>query len=308
MAIDPTRFSRVSIGWRDSARSLADLDAADTGNVFSITGGAVLEKGDLTLSGSGSDISVAGTLWLGGAATLHSTATVSGQLTASNGFLAASGATCASTLSVGGAATLDSAARLNSTLTVSGQVTASNGLLASSGATFNSTASVGGAITAHSTASVLGQLTVTGGVLSASGLTALSTLSAGGAATLHSTLSVLGEATLSGGFKFSGSATSLNAYSTATAAVSLGAINPHESSSVVTAGLSGLTRGDTLILTLDPIYPIVAANRDIAWHCSSSSTAGEAHIWGINSTLTAVTPTANTVVRLTRFGHSGGYL
>lgn len=93
------------------------------------------------------------------------------------------------------------------------------------------------------------------------------------------------------------------AFSTGTAAVSLGAINPLESSSVVTVGLSNATRGDSIWLTLDSIYQDVAANRDVSWHCSSSSTVGEVNVWGINSTLTAVTPTANTVIRLTRINH-----
>lgn len=45
MAIDPTRFSRVSIGFVDSVRSIADLDPADTGAAFSVTGGFVAGGG-----------------------------------------------------------------------------------------------------------------------------------------------------------------------------------------------------------------------------------------------------------------------
>jgi len=126
-----------------------------------------------------------------------------------------------------------------------------------------------------------------------------------GAATVSSTLSVGGNLTATAG-AFIGNAAAINeivAVSSATAAVSLGAIAPLESSSVVTVALSGATRGDTLILTVDAIYPIAAANRDVTWMCSSSSTAGEVHVWGVNSTLTSVTPTASTVIRLTRINH-----
>ena len=120
-----------------------------------------------------------------------------------------------------------------------------------------------------------------------------------------SNLSLEGNLTATGG-AFIGDASAVNelvAVSSGTAAVSLGAITPLESSSVVTVGLSNATRGDTLFLTLDSIYQDVAANRDVSWYCSSSSTAGEVNVWGINSTLTAVTPTANTVVRITRINH-----
>lgn len=154
------------------------------------------------------------------------------------------------------------AATFQSTVTVRGQTTA-NSLLAQSGATFNSTVSIGGAVTQLSTVTTLGQTTATGGV------------AIGGGANVV-------------------------ALSTATAAVSLGAIAPLESSSVQTVALSGATRGDAIFITLDSIYPNAAANRDVTWMASSSSTAGEVHVWGVNSTLTSVTPTANTVIRLTR--------
>lgn len=126
-----------------------------------------------------------------------------------------------------------------------------------------------------------------------------------GPAALNSSLSVAGDATFTGGL-FVGNAAAINevvAISSVTRAVSLGAINPLDASSVVTVAVSNATRGDTLILTVDSLYPVVAANRDIHWMCSSSSTAGEVHIWGVNSTLTAVTPTASTVVRITRINH-----
>lgn len=222
-AVAPTRYSRVSIGWRDSAKSLVDYDPADTGPVFSVTGDVVF-TGAQTQSG----------------AQVYS-----------------------STLSVGGATTL------SSTLTVGGALTQTGA------ATFASTASIGGALTQT------------------------------GAAAFRSTVTALGDVTATGGL-FVGSAAAINelvAISSATAAISLGAIAPLESSSVQTVALSGVTRGDTIILTVDSIYPNAAANRDVHWMASSSSTVGEAHVWGVNSTLTSVTPTAATVVRLVRINH-----
>src|SRR5688572_29111667 len=38
MALDPTRFSRVSVGYVDSVRTVGAADAADTGNVLSVNG------------------------------------------------------------------------------------------------------------------------------------------------------------------------------------------------------------------------------------------------------------------------------
>lgn len=192
-AVAPTRFSRVSIGWRDSNKSLVDYDASDTGAVFSVTGPLAL-TGALTQTGA---------------------------------------ATFSSTVSIGGALTQDAAATFLSTATFGGDVTASTGLKIGNAAAVNE----------------------------------------------------------------------IVAFSSTTAAVSLGAIAPHESSSVKTIGVSGATRGDTLILTLDSIYPNAAGNTDVAWFCSSSSTVGEVHVWGINSTLTSVTPTASTVVRISRINH-----
>jgi hypothetical protein len=175
MAIDPTRVSRLSVGFVDSKRSLVDVDPGDTGAVFSVTGPTAF----------------AGTQTITGAETITST------------------------LSVGGAAT------------------------------FTTSVAVGGG-------------------------------------------------------------TALQVISTGTAAVSLGAIAPLESSSVQTIAVSGLSRGDFLAITVDSIYPNVAANRDISWMCSSSSTAGEGHVWGVNSTLTSVTPTASTFIRWVRI-KAGNY-
>ena len=116
------------------------------------------------------------------------------------------------------------------------------------------------------------------------------------------TAAIFSMTTLSGGISVGGG-DKISLISSKTAAISLGAIAPLESSSVVTvAGPSGTSRGDALFITVDSIYPVVAANRDVHWMCSSSSTAGEVHVWGVNSTLTSVTPTASTVVRITRIG------
>ena len=188
MPIAPTRFSRVSIGWVSSTQSIEDKFVGDTGENFSVVGGATFTRSTVSMGGN---------------------ATVSGTLR------------------------------------------------------------VTGAITAVSTATFGDNVTATGGLL------------VGNAAAINE----------------------LVAISSATAAVSLGAIAGNESSSVQTVALSGATRGDSIFITLDPIYALVAANRDVAWFASSSSTAGEVHVWGINSTITSVTPTASTVIRLTRINH-----
>lgn len=240
MAVEPTRFSRVSVGWRSSTQSLIDVDAGDSGVAFSVIGGMDLVKSALSVSG---------------AATFQSTVSTRGTLTAGT-FLAQSAATFNSTLSADGAATFQS------TLTTRGTATFGT-MLAQSAATFNSTVSANGAATFQSTVSARGQVNADSGVQIGGGILA-------------------------------------QIISTATAAVSLGAISPHDSSSVQTVGLSGLSRGDALFLSLDAPVPLAAADRDITWMCSSSSTVGEAHIWGINSTITSVTPTASTFVRLTR--------
>lgn len=196
MAIEPTRYSRVSVGWVSSTRSIRDADAGDSGRDFSCINGA-----------STGSFAVTGTL--------------------------------------------------------------SSGAFAATTGTFTST------------------------------------LSANGAATLQSTLTVRGDATFSGGM-FVGSAAAVNevvAISSATAAISFGAVAANDSSSVITVALSGATRGDTILITPDSIFPVVAANRDVSFFASSSSTAGEVHVWAINSTITAVTPTASSVFRLTRINH-----
>lgn len=51
MAISPTRFSRLSIGWYSSDETLADHDAADTGPVASIDGPFSLGEGGTSLDG-----------------------------------------------------------------------------------------------------------------------------------------------------------------------------------------------------------------------------------------------------------------
>jgi hypothetical protein len=75
MAIAPTRFSRVSVGWVTSTLSLADQDAADTGANFSANGPAVFDDA-VTITG---------------AATLSSTLTVAGQVTATSGIAVGGG-------------------------------------------------------------------------------------------------------------------------------------------------------------------------------------------------------------------------
>lgn len=232
MPVKPTLHSRMSVGFWNSGKTLADMDPADTGAVFSVHGpsafvGAQTFSGDLTLSGSGSDLSVGGAAWVGGTLTQIGAATFSAAVAGT------------STASFNGAATFQS------TVTVRGAAT------------------VDGAILGNSTASIAGQVTATGG------------LAVGGG-------------------------NAIGVISTGTAAVSYGAINPLESSSVVTFAVSGLSRGDAIFITPDSLYPNVAANRDVSYFVSSSSTAGEAHTWAVNSTLTAVTPTASTFFRWVR--------
>lgn len=89
MAIQPTRYSRVSIGFLDSVRSIADVDPADTGAVFSATGpwamtGALTQTGAATFS---STVSIGGALTQDAAATFLSTATFAGNVTATSGLL-----------------------------------------------------------------------------------------------------------------------------------------------------------------------------------------------------------------------------
>lgn len=217
MPVEPTRYSRISVGFSNSAQSLPDKFHGDTGAVFSVMGPSAFSGGTMTVTGAQA---MSSTFSVGGAATFQSTVTTRGTATAGT-LLVQSAATFNSTLSANGAATF------LSTLTVSGQVNADAGV------------QVGGGVVAQ-------------------------------------------------------------VISSGTAAISLGAIAPLESSSAVTFAVSGLSRLDMLMIAVDSIYPVVAANRDISWMCSSSSTVGEANVWGVNSTLTSVTPTASTVIRWTR--------
>lgn len=125
-----------------------------------------------------------------------------------------------------------------------------------------------------------------------------STVSISGAVTMQSTLSVRGAVTASGGLSVGGG--SVAVVSTGTTDLSFGAVAPLESSSVKTFACSGLSRGDFVAITPDSLYPVTAANRDVSYFCSSSSTVGEAHAWAVNSTLTSVTPTAATFFRWVR--------
>lgn len=75
MPIHPTRYSRVSIGWLTSTKSLVDQDPADTGEVFDTMGDAVFR----------SAVSIGGAVTLSGAQTQLSTASYGGNVTASSG-------------------------------------------------------------------------------------------------------------------------------------------------------------------------------------------------------------------------------
>ena len=166
------------------------------------------------------------------------------------------------------------------------------GTAAGAAGTFTSTLSANGAVTFQSTVTTRGTLTAQS--LKVQSLTTLSAVTA--------TALTASVATFQDGIAV-GTGGRLTAISTATAAISLGAIAPLESSSLKTAALSGATRGDTIILTLDSIYANAAGNTDVVWQASSGSTTGEVSVWGVNSTLTSVTPTAATVIRLTRIAH-----
>ena len=82
MAIAPTRFSRVSVGWITSTLSLADQDAADTGANFSANGPAVFDDA----------VTVTGALTQTGAVVMSSTLSVAGQVTATSGIAVGGGA------------------------------------------------------------------------------------------------------------------------------------------------------------------------------------------------------------------------
>lgn len=175
MAISPTRYSRVSIGWVTSTKSVADADPADTGAVFSATGPTQF-TGDQTVTG---------------------------------------------------------ALAVSSTGTFGGNVTATAGLFVGNAAAINE----------------------------------------------------------------------MVAFSSATAAVSFGAIAELGTSSIVTAALSGATRGDTIFVTPDANWHRAADNTLVSVYASSGSTAGEISLWAINSGQTSITPTAGSVFRLTRINH-----
>lgn len=261
-AFDPTYLSRVSIGWVSSSQSVVDKNPGDTGVMFSVTGDAQFASPTRVSSTLTvtSNASIGGTLNVDGAQTNRSTITVAGTATFTAGLRSPSNVTLTSDLTVGGAATVDGAVRLNSTLTVLGAVTHTGALRQVGAARFISDVTVDNTFWATGDIAALGGLYI-GSVNSASEIVE---------------------------------------FSSGTAAVSFGAINPNESSSVQTVALSEATRGDHIWVTVDSLWPNVDANRDIAYFASSSSTAGEVHMWAINSTLTQVTPTASTVFRLVR--------
>jgi hypothetical protein len=267
MARDATRFSRVSTGYKDSVNTIGEA-----GHDLSFIDGAgtTLDLTTLTVTGVltsaytvalyASDVSV------GGNSTIQSSQTIRGGLTVD------SNATFSSNVTMGGGLTV----RSNVTLQAS-NVTIGGGLTVRSNVTLQaSDVTIGGGLTVRSNATFqASNVSIGGGLTVQSGLTSDTGISVGGGGRIL-------------------------AISTATAAVSLGAIAPLESSSVVTCALSGLTRGDAVFLTVDSIYNRAAGNTDVVWMASSSSTAGECNVWGVNSTLTAVTPTAATVIRLVR--------
>jgi len=97
MAIDPTRFSRVSIGFVDSVQSLADVDAADTAASFSVTAPAVFDDA----------VTITGALTQTGAVTAAGAVTVEGALVAESttstvGAVSMGVATAATSLGIGG--------------------------------------------------------------------------------------------------------------------------------------------------------------------------------------------------------------
>ena len=128
----------------------------------------------------------------------------------------------------------------------------------------------------------------TGTVLSFDGGAAGDTLSLSGALTASGALTV-------------GGGSAVAAISTGTASVSFGAIAALGTSSLKTVALSGATRGDLILVTPDSIFPNVTDNQLVTIFASSSSTAGEVNVWAANSAQSAITPTANTVLRLVRF-------
>lgn len=262
MAIDPTRYSRVSVGWRSSTQSLADLDTADTGRDFSCINGA-----------STGSFYVTGALGIGGA------------------FTPAGAITGSSTLSINGAATFQS------TVTTRGTLTAGT-MLVQSAATFNSTLSADGAATFQSTLSTRGTATA-GTLLVQSAATFVSTASVQGAATFQSTLSSRGQVNADAGIQVGGGVVA-QIISSTTTDLAFGSIGVSGGISSVTVAFSGVSKNDVVLITPDANWFRTAANRGIAVYASSTSTVGEVDVWAVNSGLTAVTPTAATVFRLTR--------
>lgn len=80
MPIKPTLFSRVSIGWWNSGKSIADMDPADTGAVLSVTGSTAF--GATAFSGAVTGTSTAS---FNGATTFQSTVSARGQFNADAG-------------------------------------------------------------------------------------------------------------------------------------------------------------------------------------------------------------------------------
>lgn len=238
-----------------------------------------------------------GALYAGGVAAFNSTVTAAGVGTFA-GIRNQSNYTGLSNTSLAGGLTVQSGATFDSNVTIAGSLcvdsysTFKTFVNATSG--FTTAGLIHGATGAFSSA-----VTVTGPLYGGSSGTFVGMVAAPTAA-FSSYVTATGGLAAAGAGLSVGGGEHVVAISNATAAVSLGAINPLESSSFVTAALSGATRGDIILIGLDSIYALAAGNTDVTWCASSSSTVGEVNIWGVNSTLTAVTPTASTVVRLVR--------
>lgn len=126
-----------------------------------------------------------------------------------------------------------------------------------------------------------------------------STVSAAGAATFQSTVSARGQVNADAGVQVGGG-TVAQVVSSVTTSVSFGVLGVSAGVSLVTVAFSGLSRNDAVFVTPDPTWHLTAAHRYIQYWASSTSTTGEANLWAVNSGLTAVTPTAGSIFRLTR--------
>ena len=80
MARPPARFSRVSVGFVNSGQTIIDVDAGDTGDIFSVNGATQL-TGNVTITGDflpTGDMTLVGDLVQTGAATISESLGVGG--------------------------------------------------------------------------------------------------------------------------------------------------------------------------------------------------------------------------------------